>query len=78
MRSVCDSNVYEVRTKRLTKADCPTEEIKGGDSFFEYVDTFVALVSRVDLPDEDQIAMFIKGLKPGNQKLITILGPKNL
>lgn len=35
-------------------------------------------MSKVDLSDEDQVAMFIEGLKPGNQKVITILGPKNL
>lgn len=33
---------------------------------------------RVELSDDDQVAMFIEGLKPNNQMLITILNPKNL
>lgn len=54
------------------------KRLRDGDSFFEYVDSFVSLVSRVDLADEDQVAMFVDGLKYGNQKLFTILGTKTL
>lgn len=54
------------------------KRLREGDSFYEYVDVFVALVSRVDLPDEDHIVMFVEGMQSGNQKLITILGPKTL
>lgn len=38
----------------------------------------MSLVSKVELSDEDQMVMFVEGLKPCNKKLITILGPKNL
>lgn len=54
------------------------KRLKEGDSFFEYVDTFVSLVSRVELPEENRVAMFVEGLKLGNQKFIIILSPKTL
>lgn len=38
----------------------------------------MSLVGKVDLPDEDQVAMFIDGMKPRNQKLLIVLAPKNL
>lgn len=46
--------------------------------YFEYVDEFVALVSRVELAEEDQVAMFIEGMKGSNKKLVTTLNPRNL
>lgn len=48
------------------------------ESLFTYIDSFVALVSQVELSDEDQVAMFIEGLKGDNVKLRTVLKPNNL
>lgn len=47
-------------------------------NFFTYVDSFVPLVSPVNLSDEDQGAMFVEGLKGSNKKLIMVLNPMNL
>lgn len=49
------------------------KRLREGDSFFDYVDAFIFLISKVVLSDEDQVAMFVKGFKLGNQKLIAIL-----
>lgn len=54
------------------------KRLKEGNNFIEYVEAFVALISKVELSDEDQVSMFIKVLKPNNQKLIKVLGPRNL
>lgn len=62
----------------LQKPIAQLKRLKEGDNFFEYVDEFVFLVSKVELLDEDQVVIFIEGLKSNNRKLITILGPKNL
>lgn len=48
------------------------------DIYYEYVDEFVSLVSRVELAEDDQVAMFIEGMKGGNKKLVTALNPRNL
>lgn len=48
------------------------------DSLCSYIDAFVALVSQVDLSDEDQVTMFIEGFKGNNMKLIIVLNPINL
>lgn len=47
------------------------------DIFFTYMDSFVSLVEQVKMSNEDQVAMFMEGLK-GEKKLITVLNPRNL
>lgn len=47
-------------------------------SFFDYVDCFVSLESKVELSDEDQVVLFVEGLKNDNQKLINVLNLKTL
>lgn len=39
------------------------KRLRERDSFFEYVDSFVAMVSKVDMLDDNQVTMFIEGLK---------------
>lgn len=48
------------------------------ESFFAYVDAFVSFVSQGDLSDEDQVGIFVEGLKLDNKKLIIVLNPSNL
>lgn len=62
----------------LQKPIAQLKRLKEGESFFEYVDAFVFLVSKVELADNDHVTMFIEGLKPDNQKLFAILEPKHL
>lgn len=40
--------------------------------FSKYVDSFVSLVSQVNLSDENQVEMFVGGLKNDDKKLIII------
>lgn len=46
-------------------------------SFFEYVDEFVSIVSKVDLPDEDQVALFVEELKKRKSEAHQSIGTKN-
>lgn len=54
------------------------KKLREENSYFTYVDTFVSLVGQVKLSDEDQVQMFVKGLKRDNKKLIMVLNPSNL
>lgn len=54
------------------------KRLKKEDSFLEYIDMFVSLVSQCNLSDEDQVAVFVEGLKSDNKRLITVLNPINL
>lgn len=51
------------------------KRLKEEECFYAYVDAFVSLVSQVELSDEDQVAMFIEGLKRDNKRFVTILNP---
>lgn len=54
------------------------KRLREEDNFFNYVDSFVSLVSQVQLSDEDQVTMFLEGLKGNTKKLIMVLNPCNL
>ncbi|KAI4338978.1 hypothetical protein MLD38_023974 [Melastoma candidum] len=54
------------------------KELKEGRSYSDYVDEFVSLVTRVELSHEDQVAMFIAGLRRDNRKLMLAFNPRTL
>lgn len=57
------------RKRRVAQLERLCEE----DNYFAYVDSFVSVVNQVDLSEEDQVAMFVEGLKEGSTKLIKVL-----
>lgn len=42
------------------------------------MDSFVFIINKIELSEEDQVALFVKGLKEGNTELINVLNPKSL
>lgn len=67
-----------VSTTSVEYADAMVTRFGPVEWFFVYIDSFVSLVSQIKLSDEDQVIMFVEGLKIDNKKLITFLSPNNL
>lgn len=52
------SRLGDMETKRQI---AQLERLREEDNFLAYVDTFVSIISQMELPDEDHIAMNVKG-----------------
>ncbi|KAI4340580.1 hypothetical protein MLD38_025400 [Melastoma candidum] len=62
----------------LTRPIVLLRELQEKGNLSDYIDEFVSLVTKVDLSIDDQVALFVGGLKRENRRLVTVLKPRTL